>query len=42
MKNQVTYQMNYEFDMESFVRFMMIQSNVNSQTNIILTGGFYG
>ncbi len=31
IKNQVTYEMVYEFDMDSFIRFMMIQSNVNAR-----------
>lgn len=31
IKQQALYQMNYKFDMDSFIRFMMIQSNVNSQ-----------
>ena len=31
MKKQITYQMQYEFDKEAFIRFMMIQSNVNTQ-----------
>lgn len=31
MKKQVTHQMSYEFDLKSFVDFMMIQSNVNAQ-----------
>lgn len=31
MKKQVTYQMQYEFDLDSFIDFMMIQSNVNVQ-----------
>lgn len=31
MKEQTLYQLQHEFNMDSFVRFMMIQSNVNSQ-----------
>lgn len=31
LKKQVTYEMTYEFDMQAFIRFMMIQSNVNAQ-----------
>lgn len=31
IKNQVTYEMEHEFDMDSFIRFMMIQSNVNAK-----------
>lgn len=31
MKNQIIYQMQYEFDLDSFGDFMMIQSNVNVQ-----------
>lgn len=31
MQKQVSYQMQYEFDMLSFIEFMMIQSNVNVQ-----------
>lgn len=31
IKKQVLYQMQHEFDMGSFIRFMMIQSNVNAQ-----------
>ena len=31
LKDQVTYQMQYEFDLEAFIDFMMIQSNVNAQ-----------
>lgn len=31
IKKQVLYQMQHEFDMDSFIRFMMIQSNVNTQ-----------
>ena len=31
IKNQVTYEMAHEFDMDSFIRFMMIQSNVNAK-----------
>ena len=34
MKKQVTYQLQYEFDLESFIDFMMIQSNVNVQVEI--------
>lgn len=31
MINQVQYEMEYEFDMDSFIKFMMIQSNVNDK-----------
>ena len=31
MMDQVQYEMEYQFDMESFVKFMMIQSNVNAR-----------
>lgn len=31
LKKQVTYQVQYEFSLESFIRFMMTQSNVNVQ-----------
>ena len=31
IKNQVTYEIEHEFDMDSFIRLMMIQSNVNAQ-----------
>ncbi|MCM1087253.1 MAG: class I SAM-dependent methyltransferase [Muribaculaceae bacterium] len=31
MKGQVSYQLQYPFEKESFIRFMMIQSNVNAQ-----------
>lgn len=31
LEKQVTYQMQYEFNMEEFVEFMLIQSNVNVQ-----------
>lgn len=31
MLNQVQYDMEYEFDMDSFIQFMMIQSNVNAK-----------
>lgn len=31
MLNQVQYEMEYEFDMDSFIKFMMIQSNVNTK-----------
>lgn len=31
MLNQITYEMEYEFDLESFIEFMMIQSNVNAK-----------
>ena len=31
IKKQVTYQMQHSFSLESFIRFMMTQSNVNSQ-----------
>jgi len=31
MKKQVPHQMSYEFDLNSFIDFMMIQSNVNAQ-----------
>lgn len=31
MIGQVQYEMEYEFDMESFIQFMMIQSNVNAK-----------
>lgn len=30
-KDRVNYQMQHEFDIDAFIRFMMIQSNVNSQ-----------
>ena len=29
--DQVQYEMEYQFDMKSFIKFMMIQSNVNAQ-----------
>lgn len=31
MLNQISYEMTYEFDLESFIEFMMIQSNVNAK-----------
>lgn len=31
LKKQVNHQMQYEFDLNSFIDFMMIQSNVNAQ-----------
>jgi hypothetical protein len=31
MKKQTDYEMEYAFDLEKFVDFMMIQSNVNAQ-----------
>lgn len=31
IKKQINYQLQHEFDMDSFIRFMMIQSNVNAQ-----------
>lgn len=31
MKNQYNYQLQHEFDIDSFIRFMMLQSNVNTQ-----------
>lgn len=31
MKKQTEYDMEYTFDLESFVDFMLIQSNVNAQ-----------
>ena len=31
IENQITYEMQYEFDRDSFIDFMMIQSNVNVQ-----------
>lgn len=31
LKKQVNHQMSYEFDLNSFIDFMMIQSNVNAQ-----------
>ena len=31
MIDQVQYEMEYQFDMESFIKFMMIQSNVNAK-----------
>lgn len=31
MKNQIQYEMEYEFDQEAFTTFMMIQSNVNAK-----------
>ncbi|MCM1049528.1 MAG: class I SAM-dependent methyltransferase [Clostridiales bacterium] len=31
IKDRVNYQMQHEFDIDAFIRFMMIQSNVNSQ-----------
>ena len=31
INSRVTYEMTYEFDMQSFIDFMMIQSNVNVQ-----------
>lgn len=31
IENQVTYEMQYDFDMAGFIDFMMIQSNVNVQ-----------
>lgn len=31
LQNQIKYHMQYEFDLESFIDFMMIQSNVNVQ-----------
>lgn len=31
MLNQVDYEMEYEFDLEAFIEFMMIQSNVNAK-----------
>ncbi len=31
MRDQIRYEMEYEFDLDSFVRFMMIQSNVNAR-----------
>lgn len=31
MLRQVSHEMEYEFDMEAFIRFMMIQSNVNAK-----------
>lgn len=31
IQKQTTYQMEYEFDKDSFVQFMMIQSNVNAK-----------
>lgn len=31
MIDQVQYEMEYQFDMESFIKFMMIQSNVNAR-----------
>lgn len=31
IKDQVTYQIQYEFTLDSFIRFMMTQSNVNEQ-----------
>lgn len=31
MLDQVQYEMEYQFDRESFIKFMMIQSNVNAK-----------
>lgn len=31
IKNQVTYELSYDFSMEQFIDFMMIQSNVNTK-----------
>lgn len=31
IKKQVTYELEYEFNLHSFIEFMMIQSNVNAQ-----------
>lgn len=31
MKNQIRYEMEYEFDQDSFIEFMMVQSNVNAK-----------
>ncbi len=31
MKDQIQYEMEYEFDQDSFIEFMMIQSNVNAK-----------
>lgn len=31
MRNQIRYELEYEFDLDSFIEFMMIQSNVNAR-----------
>lgn len=31
MENQIEYDMVYSFDLEQFVDFMLIQSNINAQ-----------
>ena len=31
IEKQITFELDYEFDLDSFIRFMMIQSNVNAQ-----------
>lgn len=31
MRDQIQYEMEYEFDQDAFVEFMMIQSNVNAK-----------
>ncbi|MCH5250778.1 MAG: class I SAM-dependent methyltransferase [Lachnospiraceae bacterium] len=34
IEKQIDYQLKYEYDIDSFIRFMMLQSNVNTQINI--------
>lgn len=31
MRDQIQYEMEYEFDQNAFIEFMMIQSNVNAK-----------